>query len=572
MLISEEKINEIRKSVNIVDVISDYIPVEQRGKNYFAICPFHDDHNPSMSISPEKQIYTCFVCGAHGNVFSFIMDYENVSFIEAVKMVANRVGITLDISSYKSKPKNKGIEDLYDIYDIANKYYQNNLYTKDGIKAMEYLRDRGFTDEIIKEFEVGLSTNNKLTKVLKNKGYADSLLVNSGISSSKESATYDTFIDRIMFPLWDMEGKTVAFSGRIYKSSDPSKYINSRESDIFKKGKMIYNYHKAKEEIRRKKAVIVVEGFMDVIALYKVGIMNVVATMGTAVTNDHANMLKRLSGNIILCFDGDSAGNKATISCANELLNVGISPSVIRLEEDLDPDDYIKKHGLDKFNEHLNNAQSLLDFKIDYYKSNTNFNNSDEISKYIKEVIEELNNVNDKIIKELTIKKLNDETGVSIPTIKGMIKNKVIKHEPKIVRSKLDKYGKAEIRLLYYMLRHPEVIKIYENNKCYFPTTEFRYLANEIIYYFNKHKSIVIADFITYLNDKPELIDAINKVDIIDVSDNYSMEEINDYIDLLNNYSVESQIKKLTSEFKNSIDENRKTEIMKEISELKVSE
>ena len=563
MLISEEKINEIRKSVNIVDVISDYIPVEQRGKNYFAICPFHDDHNPSMSISPEKQIYTCFVCGAHGNVFSFIMDYENVSFIEAVKMVANRVGITLDISSYKSKPKNKGIEDLYDIYDIANKYYQNNLYTKDGIKAMEYLRDRGFTDEIIKEFEVGLSTNNKLTKVLKNKGYADSLLVNSGISSSKESATYDTFIDRIMFPLWDMEGKTVAFSGRIYKSSDPSKYINSRESDIFKKGKMIYNYHKAKEEIRRKKAVIVVEGFMDVIALYKVGIMNVVATMGTAVTNDHANMLKRLSGNIILCFDGDSAGNKATISCANELLNVGISPSVIRLEEDLDPDDYIKKHGLDKFNEHLNNAQSLLDFKIDYYKSNTNFNNSDEISKYIKEVIEELNNVNDKIIKELTIKKLNDETGVSIPTIKGMIKNKVIKHEPKIVRSKLDKYGKAEIRLLYYMLRHPEVIKIYENNKCYFPTTEFRYLANEIIYYFNKHKSIVIADFITYLNDKPELIDAINKVDIIDVSDNYSMEEINDYIDLLNNYSVESQIKKLTSEFKNSIDENRKTEIMK---------
>ncbi len=572
-MIEEEKINEIRKSVNIVDVISDYIPIEQKGKNYFAVCPFHDDHNPSMSISPEKQIYTCFVCGAHGNVFTFIMEYEHVSFIEAVKMVAKRVGIYLDIPIYKEKLVPKGTQDLYDIYDIANKYYINNLSTKDGIIAREYLNKRGFTDDVIKEFEVGLSTSNKLTKVLKLKKYNDSLLIDSGISSSNDNYTYDTFIDRIMFPLWDLEGKVVGFSGRIYKTTDSSKYVNSRESEIFKKGKLIYNYHRAKDEIRRKKYVIVVEGFMDVIALYKVGIKNVVATMGTAVTNEQANLLKRLSTNVILCFDGDDAGNKATMSCSKELNNVGINPKIVRLPDNLDPDEFINTNGLDKFMDYINNPKSLLDYKIDYYKNNTNFNNSEDISKYIKDVLSELSNIDDKIIKEFTIKKLSDETNISIPTIKGMLRNdnKIEKKQNKNITI-LNKYEKAEMRLIYYMLRNSEVIKIFENNKCFLPTNNFRYLANEIIYYFNLHGNICIADFITYLSDKKELLDAINKIDIMNLNENYSYDEIMDYIELLNNYSIVEEIKRLTNEFKSTTDDLRKTEIANKISELKVSE
>jgi len=572
MLISEDKINEIRKSINIVDVISDYIPIEQRGKNYFAICPFHDDHNPSMSISKEKQIYTCFVCGAHGNVFNFIMDYENMSFVEAVKTVANKTGIPLDISTYQEKPKDKGITDLYNIYDFANKFYQNNLYTKDGADALKYLHDREINDEVIKEFEIGLSTNNKLTNLLKNKNISNTVILNSGLSSSKEDAIYDTFVDRIMFPLWDLDGKVVGFSGRVYNKKDPSKYINSKESDIFKKGKLIYNYHKAKDEIRRKKFLIVVEGFMDVIALYKVGIKNVVATMGTAVTNDQANILKRLSTNVTLCFDGDSAGNSATASCAKELINVGITPSIIRLEEGLDPDDYIKKYGVEKFNDHINNSKSLLDFKIDYYKQSTNFSNSEEISKYIKSVVDELYNIDDKIIKELTIKRLSDETNVSIPTIKSMMQGKVVVKEEKREVISLNKYDKAERRIIYYMLRHPEVIRIYENNKCYFPTNEFRFLANEIVYYYDKNGNISIADFLSYISDKKELYDAISKINIMDLDENYTHEEIIDYINLLNEYSVKVRINNLTNEFKNTIDDSRKTEIAKEISELKVSE
>lgn len=571
MRVSEEKIVEIRKSVNIVDIISDYIPIEQKGRNYFAICPFHDDHNPSMSISPEKQIYTCFVCGAHGNVFNFIMDYENVSFYEALKIVANKSNIELNIDDYNQNiEKRNDNNNLYEIYDFAFKYYQNNLLTKDGKEALDYLYKRDFTDEIIKEFGIGLSTKNKLTKVLLNKGYKNEDLLNSGISSFNDNV-YDTFIDRIMFPLWDLDGKVVGFSGRIYKTNDSSKYVNSKESDIFKKGNLLYNYHRAKQFARRKKSVIIVEGFMDVIALYKVGIYNVVASMGTAITKEQARLLKKLSTNIILCFDGDTAGNKATLSCSNELTDIGICPKIIRLPSPLDPDEFLSKYGKEKFDEYLENPKSLLDYKIDYYRSITNFNNSEEISNYIKNVLSELNLVEDKIVKEIILKKLSDETNISFSTINGLLKENTKKKEKKQENKvTFNKYEKAERRLIFYMIRYPEVIRIYENNKCNFPTKEFRFLVSEIIYYYNKHNCLNIADFLSYLNDKEELLEAFKKIDTLNINENYCYEEIMDYINLLNDYSIKERIKILTKEFKKENDFIKKTEIAKEISELKV--
>ena len=572
MVVSEELINEIRRSVNIVDVVSDYIPVEQKGRNYFALCPFHDDHNPSMSISPDKQIYTCFVCGAHGNVFNFVMDYEHVSFIDAVKMIGRRVGVNIDLPTHYKKPKEKGLEDLYNIYDIANKFYQNNLSTKEGNDAREYLSNRDFKEDVIKEFGIGLSLNNKLSSMLLKK-YDKDILIRSGICNESGGNIFDAFTERIMFPLWDIDGNVVGFSGRIYKTKDSSKYVNSKESDIFKKGKLIYNYHRAKEEVRKKKFVLVVEGFMDVIALYKVGIKNVVAMMGTAVTNEQANLLKRLSTNIFLCFDGDSACNMATMSCANELTKVGITPKVIRLPENLDPDEYIKKYGSDNFNDYLDNPKSLIDYKMDYYKNNTNFNDSIEVSKYIKDVVSEIDEITDPVVREIIIKKLSDETDVSVATIKGMVKGKdVIKTTPKKSTIKYDKYKKAEMRLIYYMLRHKEVINIYERNKCFFPTDEYRALVSELVYYYKKHGIIYIADFLSYISDKKELLDAFNKIDTMELSENYTTDEIMDYINLLNEYGVNEEFKRKSLEFKKEIDEKKKIEIAKEMIELRVSE
>lgn len=570
-MINEDKISEIRRSVDIVDVISEYIPLEQKGRNYFAVCPFHDDHNPSMSISPEKQIYTCFVCGAHGNVFNFIMDYDNVSFYDALKRLADRVGIVLDIPTSNVKNVKSTSDDMYNIYDIANKYYQNNLLTKDGIDALDYLNKRGFTDEIIKTFGVGLATKNQLTKILKAKKYGDDILISSGISCISDSKMYDTFSNRIMFPLCDLDGKVVGFSGRIYKTNDSSKYVNSKESDIFKKGNLLYNYHRAKEDCRKKKCVIIVEGFMDVIALHMVGIYNVVASMGTAITKEQAKLLKKLSTNIILCFDGDSAGNKATMACAKELNEIGVSPGIIRLPDNLDPDEFIKKYGVDKFNDYVQNPKSLLDYRIDEYKRDTNFSNSDDVSNYIKNVVLELSNVEDSIIREITIKKLSDDTNISVATINGMLKVKKKVNTKHVDKPKmLNKYQKAERRLIFYMIRYPEVIRIYEKNKCYFPTQEFRYLVSEIIHYYNKNSGLVVADFLSYLSDKKELLDAFNIIDVMNISENYTYEEIMDYINLLNDYSVKEQIRRLTMEFKKETDSIKKVEIAKEISELKV--
>ena len=569
MEINDDKISEIRKSVNIVDVISEYIPLERKGRNYFAVCPFHDDHNPSMSISPEKQIYTCFVCGAHGNVFNFLMDYENITFLEALKLVANKVGIYLDVSKNPNKIKDK-FDDLYNIYDIANKYYQNNLHTKDGVEALNYLKNRGFTDETIKTFGVGLSTNNQITKLLKAKKYSDDILIKSGIVSNN-NGLHDTFINRIMFPLSDLDGKVVGFSGRIYKTDDSSKYVNSKESDIFKKGKILYNYHRAKEECRKKKSVVVVEGFMDVIALHMVGIYNVVATMGTAVTNEQAKLLKRLSTNIILCFDGDEAGNKATLSCSKELESIGIVPKIIRLPDNCDPDEFTKKYGVDEFNNYLLNPKSLLDYKLDELKKQTNFSNSDEVSKYLKNAIIELSSVTDPIVKEIIIKRLSDDTNISISTISGMLKNKknVAKTEKKQI-IKLNKYEKSERELIFYMIRYPEVIKIYKNNKCYFPTQEFRYLVNEIVHYCDKNGELIVADFLSYLSDKKELLNAFNAIDTMEISDNYTYEQIMDYINELNEFSIKVQIERLMNEFKKETDSLKKIEIAKEIQDLKV--
>ena len=572
MQISEEKINEIRRSVNIVDIISEYIPLEQKGRNYFAVCPFHDDHNPSMSVSPEKQIYTCFVCGAHGNVFNFIMDYEHKSFIEALKIVANKVGIFLDIDT-KVKKKNNTLEDMYEIYDFSKKYYQNNLYTKDGSEALNYLYNRGFTDEIIKTFEVGLSLKASLTKILEKKKYDDSLLLKSGISSGEGNNVYDTFVNRIMFPLCDIDGKTVGFSGRIYNKEDSSKYVNSKESDIFKKGNLLYNYHRAKEYCRKEKSVIIVEGFMDVISLHISSIYNVVAAMGTAITKEQAKLLTRLSSNIILCFDGDEAGNKATKACIKELENINIRPRVVRLPDNLDPDEYIKKYGVDKFKEYIDNSISSIDYKINEIKKEVNFSDSESVTSYVKDVIKELESISDKVTREFIINRISTETNISVSTLKGMLKeNKKVekKIDKKVII--LDKYQKAERRLLFYMIRYKEVVKIFKNNRCYIPTQEFRYLANEIVHYYDKYDKLEVADFLSYLSDKEELLKAFNEIDVMDIPINYSFDEIMDYINVINNYSVNKEIDKLYNEFKKETDREKKIEIAEKISKLKVSE
>ena len=571
---SYEEILNIQKKINIVDIVRDYVPLVQKGKNYFGICPFHDDHNPSMSVSNEKQMYKCFVCGAAGNVFNFVKDYNKISYYEAVQEVANKVGINISIDNSFKKQENK-YQKQYDIYDISNKFYQNNLNTNLGKIARNYLKDRQITEEMIKHFEIGLSFNdNNLTKLLQKKGFDDDLLVKSGICVKTNNGIYDIYRDRIMFPLWDINGKTIGFSGRIYEGNDSSKYINTMETDIFKKGSLLYNYHNAREYVLKENKLIIVEGFMDVIRLYSIGIYNVVASMGTAITKEQVSLIRKITNNVVLMFDGDSAGEKATNSFIEVAKDIDFEISVVRLEEDLDPDDYIIKKGKEKMIYHLDNAKSLIDYKLNKEKKNLDINNGEEVSKFINKIAPSLSKINDDIALEVEINKLVKMTGLSADLIKSRIKKdvQIEKKSDKIVirptRKGENKYDKASKLILFNMIRHNNLILYYFNNLCYLPNEIDRSLANEIVLFYKKFESFNTNDFIVYLEDKNELINRLIEIDELNYSENYTMEEIDSYFKTIKEYSNKNQIEELKKKLKNETNDVVRKELAKKIEVL----
>ena len=304
-----EKINEIRQHADIVDIISRHISVTRKGKNFFAICPFHNDTNPSMSISKEKQIYKCFVCNAAGNVFTFLQKYKKMPYMQAVKEVADLVGIEFQLSNQK-KDEVINLKDktIYDILIDATTFYKNSLFASKN--ALDYCTNRKLDTQIIADFNIGYSPDfNKLPLYLENKGYKKEDIFRSGLVIDTDGELKDRFSNRLIFPLTDLNGKIVAFSGRIIEKSDMAKYVNSPETSIFTKGKTLYNYSNALPYIKQDKKMYICEGYMDCIALYRANVKNAVALMGTAFTNEHLKISEYLGVTIVLCLDGDNPGN-----------------------------------------------------------------------------------------------------------------------------------------------------------------------------------------------------------------------------------------------------------------------
>lgn len=569
MNISHEMINEIRNKTDIVEVVSNYLPLTQHGKNYFGVCPFHDDHSPSMSVSSEKQIFTCFSCGATGNVFNFVANYEHIGFYDAVRLLGNKIGYNL--GNYKVT-QNKNAK-YYDIYNLASKFYQNNLFTVLGKNALEYLSNRNIDKETIKKFKIGLSMNKvSLTDYLLSKKIPLKELVELGISN--ENGT-DLFLNRIMFPLYDLEGNIVAFSGRIYNIKDTSKYINTKETIIFKKGNILYNYHNAKELLKKNDSIIIMEGFMDVIRASTVGITNCVATMGTALTKQNATLIKKMANNIILCFDGDKAGEEATINAINIFKEIDVNPKVIRLEENLDPDEYILKYGEDSFKARISNPESSIDFLMKLHRNNKNFTDLQDISKYLDEAINDLVNETDDILIELTLNKLSQEFKINYEVLKdkyASIKSKtkskqitIIKEKPK----KLNQYDQASRALIFYMLKDEKIINTVEHKIAFFPDESIRTLANKIIYYYHKYKEINIADFMSYIADEENELKLFNEIIMMNLKDRYIDEEIEDYIKVINSYPVRKKINELTKKIKEESDPIKQASILSEMLLLK---
>ena len=576
--VSNDEINTIRSKANIVDIIGSYLPLTQRGKNYLCVCPFHDDHSPSMSVSGEKQIYKCFACGATGNVFTFVENYENVPFIEAVSIVAEKCGMELS-KDVISNAKVDNFKEEHAIMELAEKFFQNNLKTTAGVEANKYLTERGITPEIISQFGIGLSLDEQdsLFKVLKKK-YEENKLLDLGLINSSNGNTYDMFTRRITFPLWDKDGNIVGFSARIYRGEkDTSKYVNSRETKLFKKGETLYNYHHARDVAKREKELIVVEGFMDAIRLSVNGIKNVVALCGTALTKDQISLLKKLRVNIILCLDNDNAGELATMNNGELLEKENVPVSVIRLSGEKDPDEYIIANGIEAFKDNLKNPLTFFDFKMNYYKNNKDLNNSVDLANYINEILKDLSNSSDDILKEITLKKLSEDYGLSISVLKEKLNDlKPVKKETILVEevvekkpTKRDSYTIGADNILYYMMNDGKYIKNYEAKLGFFPDEVRRAIANEIVYYFKEEKTINIADFITYVSSKPEIKDEVMRI-VNDCNvDELTMDAMNEYIEAVNKVLTTREIKRLKDEMKKELDVDKKMKIAMQIAELK---
>ena len=565
--INNEVVNEIRNKTDIVDVISKYVNLTKKGKNYFGICPFHDDHSPSMSVSPDKQIYTCFSCGASGNVFTFVADYEKISFYEAVRLLGEKVGIEVGGSITSDAKK----DDYFDIYNIANKFYQNSLFTNLGKNAIEYLEKRNIDKETIKKFGIGLSIQKvSLTDYLVNKKYNIDKLIDCGITNDNGR---DIFINRIMFPIYDLNGNPVAFSGRIYNTRDTAKYVNTKETDKFKKGKILYNYHIAKEQLKKNDSIIIMEGQMDVIRASTIGINNCIATMGTALTKDHKNIIRNMANTIILCFDGDAAGEKATISAIELLEDTDTNIKIVRLPDNMDPDEYILKNGKDSFLAQIKSASSLIDYKMELLKKSKDFSNIKDVSSYINSALKELVNEKDDIIIELNLKKISDNFNIEYKTIKDkynkLIKNKKITIKEIKLKNNYNKYDMAENYLIYYMLKDRKVLNMVENRVGYFPNKNIRELSNEIIYYFHKYGIINVADFISYISDREEIRKTLQDIIAMNIKEDFQEKEIEDYIFVVNEYHKEERINNLNKKLKEEKDPLKQAEISMEIMKIR---
>lgn len=432
--ITRRVINE----TNITEVVSEYVKLKKKGSSMFGLCPFHNDNNPSMSVSEKVKMFNCFSCGAKGNVVNFVARIENISEDQAVIKLAKRIGIEIDEKKSAQAIKE---ERLIKVMESANTFYQFYLKNSDeGVKALEYLHNRGISDEIIDEFGIGLSSSNKdfLYLALSKQNHNVLDAINLGLIKEDENDSYyDTFRSRIMFPITNRFGKVVGFSGRIYMESNQAKYINSIESDIFHKSDILYNYYNAIQAIRQNDCVYLFEGFMDVIAAKKAGIHNCVATMGTALTTEHVNMLLGLTKNIVLCFDGDSAGIKAMKRSAFVLAKYNNMPKSVVLPDGLDPDEFLNKYSADKLVNYLEvNQKNVYYWLYDLAYKKMIPNDLVSVEAFKNEVFEFLRISNEETIHSFFFKKLSSDIDVPVDKLVESF-GKTKKYEEEVIPAKV---------------------------------------------------------------------------------------------------------------------------------------
>lgn len=428
---SDELLDEIRSRNDIVDVISQYVTLKRKGRNFFGLCPFHNEKSPSFSVSPDKQIFKCFGCGVGGNVFHFVSKVENISFGESVQMLAERAGVELP-KSQNSEDEHTSIlkSKVYEVNKAAAEFYHQNLYKPTSKAGQEYIKKRKLDNNTLKSFLIGYAgDNNELYAYLKSQGFnEEEMLASSLIGRSESGRYYDKFRHRIMFPIQDVRNRVIAFGGRVLDDSKP-KYINSPENIVYSKGRNLFGLNVAKRGTTGMlKRILIVEGYMDAISLYQRGITNVVASLGTALTDAQGRLLRRSSEQVILGYDADGAGQTAITRGMEILKNMGVDIRVLQISGAKDPDEFVVKYGPDKFRKCMDNAISVVEYKIKNLKKNLNLENTSDKIKFLNELAKTLSEVDNTMEREVYVDNIARTYGISKEAIYAEINKRLYKN------------------------------------------------------------------------------------------------------------------------------------------------
>ena len=503
MRISEEVIQDILKSASITQVIGHYIPLIKKGRGYTAVCPFHDDHDPSLSISEEKQIYKCFVCGNGGNVFTFVQNYKKCSFVEAVAEVANIIGKPLNIEIDNRPKVVSKYQKYYDIMNDTVNFTNSVIATYAGEEAMVYLNNRGLSKEIIDYFGIGYNPKGETVyKFLKSKNYQDEDILKVNVCRMTDYGIKDVFAGRILFPIHDINGNAIAFSGRIIEKNDSAKYVNTNTNLIYEKGEVVYNYHRAKEDIKRSKRVLVCEGVMDVIAFKRAGINNVVATLGTACTAQQLNLIKNLTNHIVFCYDGDDAGQNAIMKGIKLAFSLGIEAHAIKNDTDLDPDEIISRGEAKDLRDFADQEITGIEFAFDYYRKVYPLNNYSNRKSYHMALSELIEQIHDQYDRDNYYLELQNLTGLTkLATKERKIwynKEHSNFQEPEKI---LDGLLKAEYIVLIQMIVSKQAVEIYRSELGYLIDETNNALANQILDEYRNFGDCSFAALFNHIDD-----------------------------------------------------------------------
>jgi DNA primase len=575
---SDEFVNQVRAAVDIVDVVGEYVQLRKSGRAFLGLCPFHSEKSPSFNVNAERQFFHCFGCGAGGDIFSFLMKLEQLTFPEALHKLAERAGISMPQSQQEEdSPEKRARQAMLEAHQLVSKLYHYVLTeTPYGAEAMKYLAKRGMSPQTLAEYNIGFAPDSWdfVTQFLKKRDFPLDLMVEAGLLAKSDTGKiFDRFRGRVMFPIHDSQGNVIGFGGRLLDGTTPKsqqpKYLNSPESILFNKSATLFNLHRARPYIRKRKQALLFEGYVDVISAWQAGFTQGIATLGTALTEQQARMIRRNVDSVVLCYDGDAAGQEATSKAIQILQQADLVVRVAPLPQGSDPDDYIRQHGAEAFSQQvLLQAMPITAFRLKHLRSQYVIKDETDKTRLIAKAVEIINELDSPVERDLYQRQLAEEYSLTLNDLKWESKRVYRQQKSERQRDKVSPawnnsinngkvtlaktlppaYHTAERMLLYYMMRNAEIaIRVQQESSAHFQVDEHDALAAYLYAYYAEGNPEDPGKFIHYVHDE-SLKQLASGLAMMECKEDVSDSEIGDYIKQVNNYPKRAELERLREE------------------------